>query len=277
MIRKLLKVIFPPFTKLEQTLLEILVDSFSGEAKQILEAQIRGVNVVQRHRESKHVVLFRMRGFHVYRNPKISFPAGEDEVRFATIDFTHDGRRYKAQFWITRGFFSVIDFNTSPVKIADETVLRDVAIKILRDPLSIPAQPPSERVISITDLTGPLKEMLLGCKANKVFSPLRENEREGWLAESAMKLPDDLDQLLARIDGFETQDCEFLGTKRLREIESAGKDFIIVAEHSRKGAMAFQRGDPERGYFLLDYEGGDPVFLSQDYISSAKSFAKTEK
>ena len=138
MLRSLYKSIFSPFTKLEQKLLEILLSGFDGEARRLLEAQLRDVNKVGRERQGKEVILYRLRWFHVYRDPRLSFPVGEEVVRFARVSFSSVSTgRLTADFFITRGFFSIMEFSKTPPKIRAAEEIEHAALKVLRNPLEI--------------------------------------------------------------------------------------------------------------------------------------------
>ena len=271
MLRSLYKSIFSPFTKLEQKLLEILLSGFDGEARRLLEAQLRDVNKVGRERQGKEVILYRLRWFHVYRDPRLSFPVGEEVVRFARVSFSSVSTgRLTADFFITRGFFSIMEFSKTPPKIRAAEEIEHAALKVLRNPLEISANPMPRTVISIEKAGGELRTLLSDCGAHRVFGPLAKSELDAELRDSGFVLPGDLQKLLSRVDGFETEEWEFHGVKDLRLISHESDEFVIVAENSQGGGMGFRKSSPDDGYFLLTFESDEPMFLAKDYNGAAR-------
>ncbi|MEN6306740.1 MAG: hypothetical protein ABFD91_03210 [Anaerohalosphaeraceae bacterium] len=108
--------IFHKFYPLEQNILDAIIENSPDLLKPLLAAQIKEVNLVQRHTESKEVNLYSIKNKKVFKNPSIRMPIDIEEYNYASLVIQLDNEVFRINAWVVNGYLFSLTFNRTPNK-----------------------------------------------------------------------------------------------------------------------------------------------------------------
>jgi len=139
-------------------------------------------------------------------------------------------------------------------------------------------QPTEKQTITLDSITDPHRNLLEQMDASDLGPPLSDEEFQRWTYEmNNLQLPDDLISLYRKVNGFTVGDWMVEEMSSIHEVIMDEKDYMIIAEHSREGVLAFVRGNSSDGYYKIDYEGMMPESVGFDFLEVLASYVKKMK
>lgn len=157
----------------------------------------------------------------------------KDEFRLATISFTHNNIKYKAEFQTYSGRIWGMTVRPSPKKILGTKIKTFDKFNLSNDPSE---KLDLEIVVEYFDdtyvLNGALQELNQKHSINHIQKPLPEKQRQLFIQLSDTKLPADYLLLCEQTNGFKIHDAEVFGLGTFQQVSIEDGNYLVLAEKS---------------------------------------------
>ena len=250
-LRNFLGLAKPSLTPLEQRLIAIVTDKLPASAASLLTAQLRQVNLVQRHSEQKEVNLYAQHGRQNKFDHATLFPL-KSEAKLATVKFRclNLDKPITAEMWIVDGHLFSFEFNNSP-KICAEADIEVLTVTVHIDPLTPIVSSPETLV---APLHGWIKEWSEQGLVKFIRRPLSQEKRDELIRELETQLPLDYLEAIAQSEGLSINGWQVFGLSEIRSVIETDKSYYLLAEKENSGVVGVVRSDWSGDLHYINFE-----------------------
>jgi hypothetical protein len=253
-----LKSFFSVIKPLESKLFESLKANLEPRAKEILDSQIKKINLVQRHAGGKEVCLYFMSNGKPFFDESIRFPYAVTKAKLATIEFSFNDKsdEFTVDFWLVNGFIFSLIFNKSPQRMLNRIDMTVSRVNILVNPLA----KISGGEISNFDTTQRCpKEWTSKFAISGSRNPLSSEEKDNVLRSLKTSFPSEYLDLVRYSDGCETKDFIVYGLREISEIVFPDANYLGIVEFKGKGMLGIKRYTQSGDIYYFNYQQDEKV------------------
>jgi hypothetical protein len=251
----------------ELACLEAWRKTLTGEALGLLDQQLKRLTVYQRYGKERLLCFYDMTDKSCSGWPKeILFPCQMDEVSVARLQLSPAADSQvvvKADMTLCRGRFFGIEFNTPPKCL--QSGVEVVNVKTLVDPMR---QREAEAPISLSEISGELREQLRRLQATGLRKPLPPGQREELVQAIDSKLPEEYRKLVAVTDGATISGWRIYGLAEVRRIVQPEGNFYLLAEATNGRALGIIQEASDPQLYVVSGEGEKPKPTGQSLLAS---------
>ena len=254
------------FNPLERTLLTELQKCLHPKYTDLLTKQLKDINLIQRHSNSREICCYTIKNGKVFNNPEYQILTDKLEYKFASIEFLKpvNDKKWRADFFLVRGYFFSININPSPIQISNS----DKIIIVSVTDLSESEESRSEIVTELNEgysfcfpewlrvFAEHVKSDINTCEASL---PLNDIGRKKILSEIDVNLPLDYLELTKVCDGLFIGEWIIYGLKDIYEVILDEGSYIVLAERAGRGVIVANNNK----YYYYDYDSPNPLIVSE--------------
>lgn len=254
------------FNPLERRLLTELQQCLQPKYSDLLTKQLKGINLIQRHINSREICCYTIKNGKVLNNPEYHIPTDKLEYKFASIEFLApvNDKKWRADFFLVRGYFFSIHINPSPIEISNS----DKIIIVSATDLFESEESRSEIVTELNEgdsflfpewlrvFSGHVNTDINACEASL---PINDVGRNKILSEIDVNLPIDYLELTKICDGLVIGEWVIYGLKDIYEVILDEGNYIVLAERAGRGVIVANHIK----YYYYDYDSRDPLVIAE--------------
>lgn len=250
------------FTPLERALLSELTARLRPDAADLFARQLQGINLIQRHANSREVCCYSMKHGTVHHDPTLQFANQDRELRLATIVFScmNSERHWTAKFFVVQGYFFSIVFDGDPKMIHECDTPNIEQLQIHYDPMQVSAHvAESKRASTHPDLPDWINILSERGPISNINKPLSMKQRESFIHQLNTRFPADYLELVEQCDGLTVGVWSILGLSEVYEVHLPDSDYIALAELHGFGMLMLNLRDEFLYYSDFEEETLSPA------------------
>lgn len=201
----------------------------------------------------------------------------KDEFKLATILFTHNDTKYKAEFKTYSGMLYGLTVRPSPRKILGATIKTFEKFTLNNDPTEkLDLEIITEYYGDTDTFNGALQELNQKHKISRIQKPLPEKQRQLFIKLSDTKLPDDYLSLCEQTNGFNINDVSVFGLGTFQSVSLDDDNYLMLAEKSN-GCLAIKQSKRTTKLQFHSYEDETDIRdLGDNFLKALDTFVATE-
>ena len=215
----------PQLTPSEGRVITAVGEKLSATAKPLFEAQIKAINLIQRHASGKEVNFYTMRRGKPIVVESCLFPL-RSEALLATVllDLGPGTKSLRAEVRLVAGHVFSVDFNRAPGKLVEKDI-HAASVEIGCDPMTPVIEAPV----------------------------LDSRWREEFLKTIHSKLPDEYLRIAYGKRDSATDDWVIFDLRHIRKVVVRDGNYYLLAEKHGMGAVGIKEDEFSGQIYYLDY------------------------
>jgi len=195
-----------------------------------------------------------------------------DEFKLATIAFTHQGIKFKAEFETYAGRVWGITVRPSPKKILNKTNIVFGKFKLNNDPtLKMDFEIIAEYYPENEEFAGILGELQKKWALSKVRKPLPKNQADYFINLCDAKLPVDFVELCKQTNGFNIEEVDVFGLGTLQSVPLDDDNYLILAQKA-EGSLTLKQTKRAAKLTFHSYDESEIEKLGDSFSSALEKF-----
>jgi hypothetical protein len=201
----------------------------------------------------------------------------KDEFKLATISFTHNGIKYKADFQTYSGRIWGMTVRPSPRKILGTKIKTFDKFKLNNDPTeNLNFEIVTEYYADNEVFNGKLQDLKQKYGLTQIKKPLPDKQRELFIKQSETKLPTDFISLCEHTNGFTINDAIVGGLGSWQSIPFDDDNYLMLAEKS-SGCLTIKQSKRSTKLKYHSYEDETDIRdLGGNFFDALDTFIKIE-
>ena len=264
----------------ETDIIDHLLRSLKPEAARVLKCQLGSIRHIHRGRDYREINLYFSRDGNVENDGTCRFRNKAEQLHLATMKVSYGGSeaQLKTDFWIVDGRLFEISYGEAPktffkTKDLYKVVSHVVDIKIWSDPMEEDSE---KRSSSLQVTSAKDAGILLGIESvRNLRPPFPLNSIETELTKWEVTFPADYLEFLALTDGCDTDFCEILGLKSIRQISFEKELHLILAEAETVGVLTIGPSSNGSEIFFIDYINDTSTRLGSNFANALSTLRAT--
>lgn len=201
----------------------------------------------------------------------------KDEFKLATISFTHNDTKYKADFQAYSGRVWGMTVRPSSRKILGTKVKAFDKFKLTNDPTEkLDFEIVTEYFADNEVLNGTLQHLKQKYGLTQIKKPLPSKQREQFIKQSETKLPLDYISLCEQTNGFNINEMSVGGLGSWQSVPLDDDNYLMLAEKS-SGCLTIKQSKRSTKFKYHSYEDeADIRELGDNFLNALDTFLKIE-
>jgi hypothetical protein len=201
----------------------------------------------------------------------------KDEYQLATITFTIEGTKHKAQINTYSGRIWGMTVRPNPKKYLHKPAMSFDKFTLNNDPMEkLDLEVVTEFYDDIDHVNGLLGDLKKSHTITQVKKPLPDKQRQLFIRLSETKFPEDYLSLCDQANGFEIDGVSVFGLEALRSLQLEDNNYLMLAE-KEGGCLLIKRSkrSATMKYYSVEDET-DVRSLDGSFIQALKTFISIE-
>lgn len=201
----------------------------------------------------------------------------KDEFKLATISFTHNDTKCKAEFKTYSGMLYGLTVRPNPRRILGTTIKAFDKFTLNNDPTEkLDLEIITEYYADTDKFNGTLQELNQQHRITNIQKPLPEKQRQLFIKLSDTKLPDDYLLLCEQTNGFNINDVSVFGLGTFQSVSLDDDNYLMLAEKSN-GCLAIKQSKRTTKLKFHSYEDETDIRdLGDNFLKALDTFVATE-
>jgi len=201
----------------------------------------------------------------------------KDEFKLATISFTHNNVKYKADFQIYSGRVWGMTIRPSPRKILGTKIKTFDKFKLSNDPTeNLDFEIVTEYYADNDIFNGTLQELKQKYRLTQIKKPLPDKQRQLFINQSETKLPEDFIALCKQTNGFNVDEASVGGLGSWQSVPLDNDNYLMLAEKS-SGCLTIKQSKRSTKLKYHSYEDETDIRdLGDNFLKALDTFLKIE-
>lgn len=199
------------------------------------------------------------------------------EFKLATISFTHNEIKYKADFQTYSGRVWGMTVRPSPRKILGTKIKTFDKFKLSNDPTEkLDLEIVTEYFADNEVFNGTLQDLKQKYGLTQIKKPLPERQRELFIKQSEAKLPIDYITLCEQTNGFNINEASVGGLGSWQSVPLDDDNYLMLAEKSN-GCLTIKQSKRSTKLKYHSYEDETDIRdLGDNFLKALDTFLKIE-
>lgn len=201
----------------------------------------------------------------------------KDEFKLATISFSHNDTKYKADFQTYSGRVWGMTVRPSPKTILGTKIKTFDKFKLTNDPTEkLDFEIVTEYFADNQTFNGILQELKQKYFLTQIKKPLPDKQRELFIKQSDTKLPLDFISLCEQTNGFNIKEASFGGLGSWQSVPLEDDNYLMLAEKSN-GCLTIKQSKRSTKLKYHSYEDETDIRdLGDSFLKALDTFLKIE-
>jgi hypothetical protein len=201
----------------------------------------------------------------------------KDEFKLATISFSHDDTKYKADFQTYSGRVWGMTVRPSPRRILGTKITTFDKFRLTNDPTEkLDFKIVTEYFADNEIFNGTLQDLNQKYGLTQIKKPLPDKQRELFIKQSETKLPLDYISLCEQTNGFSINEASVSGLGSWQSVPLEDDNYLVLAEKS-SGCLIIKQSKRSTKLKYHSYENETDIRdLGDKFIIALDTFLKIE-
>jgi hypothetical protein len=201
----------------------------------------------------------------------------KDEFKLATISFTHNDIKYKADFQTYSGRVWGMTVRPSPKKILETKITNFDKFKITNDPEEKhDFEIVTEFYADNETFNGSLQDLKQKYSLTQIKKPLPDKQRQLFIKQSETTFPTDFILLCEQTNGFIIDEVSVSGLGSWQSVTLEDDNYLILAEKN-SGCLTIKQSKRSRKLKYHSYEEETDIRdLGDNFLNALDTFLKIE-
>ena len=201
----------------------------------------------------------------------------KDEFKLATISFSHNDTKYKADFQTYSGRVWGMTVRPSPRKILGTKIKTFEKFKLNNDPTEkLDFEIVTEYFADNEIFNGTLQDLKQKYGLTQIKKPLPDKQRELFIKQSETKLPLDYISLCEQTNGFNINEASVSGLGSWQSVPLDDDNYLMLAEKS-VGCLTIKQSKRSTKLKYHSYEDETDIRdLGDNFLNALDTFLKIE-
>jgi len=201
----------------------------------------------------------------------------KDEFNLATISFSHNNTKYKADFQTYSGRVWGMTVRPSPRKILGTKIKIFEKFKLSNDPTEkLDFEIVTEYYAENEIINGSLRDLIQKYGLTQIKKPLPHKQQELFIKQSETKLPTDFISLCEQTNGFTINGTSVGGLGSWQSVPLDDDNYLVLAEKN-SGCLTIKQSKRSTKLKFHSYEDETDIRdLGDNFLNALDTFLKIE-